>query len=472
MASEKQEPNITISESQVRDSVRVPANETQVCVQEQTNEKPKFGWRRLSEECSLSQHSLFPGTNEKIPNLISDYESHTVLTYYLNNEEKTFDCANEPWNVKKLGDNKKAKKKLRAYLQHTYLRLRDEDKVLIGGEDLGKPNIIIFNTGLASLLNGDVYCALVRTQDSQAPFSLHCFFTRNKMEVPQRQEMDLTKFPAILFTQLALTEDVITKSIRKCKDELGKLPCTDYLQGLLAYQVMFSSSVPIRPFDEINQKHLVLNRARLPKYDDYSDGDLILKIENAQQVSFRKARQNPRTAVPQWFRDKNDQSGKGEMQLLLPINLDKPTSNNPDAALVIRLTKTNDGKPMYEIATVVDLEMAIGNARLICRLDDNWLLRSVCSGSHEYSQEGSHGNYRGNYHGNYRGGYRGGYSSGYRGEYNSGSHENFQDSSRGNFRGYRGGYCGEYSSGSHEYSQDSSRGNYRGGYSQDSSKDN
>jgi hypothetical protein len=77
-------------------------------------------------------------------------------------------------------------------------------------------------------------------------------------------------------------------------------------------------------------------------------------IEDAK----RRVRRNYKTAIPQYY--------KGKLQLLLPLCLqDKAKA---DLALVI---EKDSG--IYRASTCLTLDMAINNARLIAKPDDEWL---------------------------------------------------------------------------------------------------
>lgn len=72
----------------------------------------------------------------------------------------------------------------------------------------------------------------------------------------------------------------------------------------------------------------------------------------------RRVRRNYKTAIPQYY--------NGRLQLLLPLCLQ--TKANADLALVIE--KENG---VYRASTCLTLDMAINNARLIAKPDDEWL---------------------------------------------------------------------------------------------------
>lgn len=72
----------------------------------------------------------------------------------------------------------------------------------------------------------------------------------------------------------------------------------------------------------------------------------------------KRLKRNYKTAIPQYY--------NGNIQLLLPICL--MSKSKADLALVI---ENCDGN--YRASTCLTLDMAINNARLIAKPDDEWL---------------------------------------------------------------------------------------------------
>ena len=101
------------------------------------------------------------------------------------------------------------------------------------------------------------------------------------------------------------------------------------------------------------------NRDRLPEslknIDEHQLSSLFLgTIEDPK----RRVRTNYKTAIPQYY--------KRKLQLLLPLCL--ITKAKADLALVVE--KENY---VYRASTCLTLDMAINNARLIAKPDDDWL---------------------------------------------------------------------------------------------------
>lgn len=99
-----------------------------------------------------------------------------------------------------------------------------------------------------------------------------------------------------------------------------------------------------------------------PQFRDAPDQAMWL-LENAKRgLLLTRLRRNYKLAVPQW----DPRSNKKDVELLLPIDLDG--SGEADLALVV---SSSHGE--YQGNSVLSLDMAYSNARLIARPDSEWL---------------------------------------------------------------------------------------------------
>jgi Domain of unknown function (DUF3825) len=110
----------------------------------------------------------------------------------------------------------------------------------------------------------------------------------------------------------------------------------------------------------VNIDHIIEdNMDRFPqKMVDMGSYQLGLLLAGTIEDSKERVKRNYKTAVPQYF--------KGKIQLLLPLCLH--TKSKADLALAVG--KEND---VYRASTCLTLDMAINNARLIAKPDDEWL---------------------------------------------------------------------------------------------------
>jgi hypothetical protein len=100
------------------------------------------------------------------------------------------------------------------------------------------------------------------------------------------------------------------------------------------------------------------NKGRFPAELRGSEYAMRSALDGAISAAKRRVRRNYKTAIPQFYR--------GSLQLLLPLCLVRPEA--ADLALVV--AKENQ---VYRSSTVLTLDMAYNNARLVARPDTEWL---------------------------------------------------------------------------------------------------
>ena len=202
------------------------------------------------------------------------------------------------------------------YVNHTFTKLYEEGKVL------EQDRYAVFNTGLVTDLQEEIFA----------------LFQKNKREATQnwffigwrkQSDRDLLKF--------------------------SQLPdCANYFEN--SSDLIYDTKLELRS----NVNHIIEdNIERFPeplqKMDKYQ---LSVLLEGTINDAKRRIRRNYKTAVPQYY--------KGKLQLLLPLCLTSKAT--ADLALVIE--KENG---IYRASTCLTLDMAINNARLIAKPDDEWL---------------------------------------------------------------------------------------------------
>jgi hypothetical protein len=136
-------------------------------------------------------------------------------------------------------------------------------------------------------------------------------------------------------------------------------------------EIVYDPRLPVIP----NLEH-ILNE-NVDRYPASLQGNSYLRkatLENAIRVAAARARANWRLAAPQFHWPASDATGR--VQLLLPLSLIAPET--VDLALVLDRTPTVAEQPdpagaYYRAFTVLPLEWAYGNARLITRPEAYWL---------------------------------------------------------------------------------------------------
>lgn len=130
-------------------------------------------------------------------------------------------------------------------------------------------------------------------------------------------------------------------------------------------EVIFQTTWEIdRDFDTFT--HIIEDRIeRFPEeYHNMSTEELATKFDNAIDFAVALAQRNYKFIVPM-YRPQEDM-----IQLLMPIYLKGTYSDRPDFALILT---PNKELRMYEPETILPLDAAYQNARLIAKPEESWL---------------------------------------------------------------------------------------------------
>lgn len=215
---------------------------------------------------------------------------------------------------------------LKNYLLHTFARLKDENKVM----EVGKH--ACFNTGLVTSNQQDIYMSFKKGIRGY-----------EFVEFNKESDNSLVKFSPLPERASYFTDPA---------------------------ELIFDYRLPLR----INIDHIVedpINFDRFPKHiQELSKHQLVNTFNGAIEHAKRRIKRNYKTAIPQFYRGKN--APNGQLQLLLPLCLTDPTK--ADLALTIFKENSDDTQNSFYVGrTCLTLDMAINNARLIAKPDDEWL---------------------------------------------------------------------------------------------------
>ena len=211
---------------------------------------------------------------------------------------------------------------LRSFLFYTFARLEAEGKIAIAPGKAGT-EVACFNTGLASERQEAIFAVFSKNRDrspTAPPWSLEQFAKESDRALTYfSQRPDIVNYftdPSELLydTRIDLVVDV------------------DHVIGD--------------------------NRERFPSELKGNEFAMRSALDGAIIAAKRRVRRNYKTAIPQYYR--------GSLQLLLPLCLVKP--ERADLGLVV--ARENQ---VYRASTVLTLDMAYNNARLVARPDTEWL---------------------------------------------------------------------------------------------------
>jgi len=205
------------------------------------------------------------------------------------------------------------------YIQHTYARLAEEQKLVVSIDS----QRACFNSGLVTPNQEEIFLVFEvnKLKEVKAPWHF-CKFCR-------KGEYDLSGFSSL-------------PDMAHYFDDPSRL--------------VFDPRKEIR----VNIEHIITdNKERFPEpyksMDNYMLQTFIRgAIENAKQ----RVKRSYKTAIPQYYR--------GGIQLLLPLCISNPQI--ADLAIVL-----DDGETFYRASTCLTLDMAYNNARQLARPDRDWL---------------------------------------------------------------------------------------------------
>ncbi len=231
----------------------------------------------------------------------------------------------EEWNFTRQEFKKRYKQKypiLTNYLNYTFLRVQELSEIAYSTDGARA----CFNTGLQTADEKDIFAT---------------FFRNNKSSE---------------FSQPDWTFYTFVDSYSHKLEAFKPLPqLASYITD--ASDLVFDINLDM----EVNFEHIIdQNTDRLPPELQANRRLALTSIKGAVESLKSKVIRNYKVAIPHWY--------DGRLQLLLPLNLTSDTI--ADVALVIDKDKQRN---IYRARTVLNMDMAYIDARLITRPDREWL---------------------------------------------------------------------------------------------------
>jgi hypothetical protein len=232
----------------------------------------------------------------------------------------------EDWNFHRPEFKTKYKQNypiLTNYLTYTFLHAQDLNLIVFSDND----DKACFNTGL-------------QTENEKDIFAL---FYRNKGSL-QHNVPDWTFYSFV---------DSYSEKLKPYGSTLPELPT--YIDD--PSDLVFNTKLEI----EINTDHIIdTNKDRLPLSLQDNKRLAMMALNGAIESIKSKVIRNYKVAIPHWYNNK--------LQLLLPLNL--TDDKNADVALVVDKDKDRN---IYRAITILPMDWAYIDARLITRPDREWL---------------------------------------------------------------------------------------------------
>ena len=270
---------------------------------------------------------------------------------------------------------------LRNYLAYTFKRLCFEGKILIKADpERNNEEFAAFNTGLVDKKYEYIY-ALFK-QNTQYPN--YYWYLMDFVVAGEDNGKILIK----LFNPLPKCADYFEGKIQNMlyDPSTGGLFCdymhiitertdrfpTDFLKENCSLDFLCIDGVSIddvchKPARDENRKAYYASLGRKIKDDQNTLNRLKNRIEAAINLAIKRVGWNYKTAIPMYFPTRNTGS------LLLPLSL--VDEDRVDLALVVERLASG----AYQGQTILSLDMAYSNSRLVTRPDSDWLKTDIIS---------------------------------------------------------------------------------------------
>lgn len=231
----------------------------------------------------------------------------------------------EKWTYKKIQDSDPYRI-LRNYIQFTYNRIDEENKFV----DSADGKFRCMNTGLLTVYNQEIIAIFAKNEvQGKQPWFFNGFF----------KETD--KFFTTNFSSLP--------------------PLADYCDNV--NDLIYDSSLELK----LKKEHIIDDNFDRFVDAGYSSKELIsVLLDSAKGTLEKKLKRNFKLALPFYYH--NTETGESKIQLLAPLYFP-----GAPVRLALVLNKIqSDVKEYYEGVTVLPVEWAYMNSRLIVRPDEEW----------------------------------------------------------------------------------------------------
>lgn len=249
---------------------------------------------------------------------------------------------------------------LKNYLTYTFYKLQKEEKITESRKWAA------FNTGLVDRLYDPIYALFSRNNRIDPPWKFYDFcvpgngssgtcLTANFSPLPEAAQYFSSNFDMLLDTNQKIFWDpphVIYKGV-----ERDRFP-QEFLEGHRPRKFEFQD------YSQMSRNDRTMFLQQLSdaiKADLQCTRSIKDRLDAAKALAEKRTRWNFKTAIPQYYPTLDT------MSLLLPLAL--VNDEVVDVAFVV--TRNDNGT--YQGRTVLPLDWAYSNARLVCRPDSDWL---------------------------------------------------------------------------------------------------
>ena len=230
----------------------------------------------------------------------------------------------------------------------------------------------VFNTGLVDHLYEPIYAVFKKNWRESDP---HKWVFWKFVKCTDKEHQILTRVFGTDLPKPAHYYNKTSELVYDINSEIGSYNWNhiiDHCDRLPLTFLRDNAPAPNRfNFDDKHDKAFYDNLARAIKADQRWYNSIKNRILDAIDYALKRVRWNFKTAIPIYY------PGQKQISLLLPLLL--TAENKIDVALVLEATESG----AYIAHTILTLDMAYTNARLITRPDSDWLMAKNISVQNE-----------------------------------------------------------------------------------------
>jgi len=269
-------------------------------------------------------------------------------------------CLNERWFYNQQ-NTKQPFPILINYLKYTFYRLSQEKNKIIE-----KENYASFNTGLVDKRYEPIFALFSKTPNALRKWKFEAFciagedkygkeLVRNFNPLPPRAHY-FDKVSDMLYDTLSPKPELDWHHI--VVENIDRLPL-DFLYEHRPKDFVFKN---IENMSNTEQETYYEELAKAIVEDNKTYRNITNRFKDSLELSLKRIQWNFKTAIPMYFPTTN------KMSILLPLAL--IDDEKVDIALVVEKTESGN----YLGHTILPLNWAYNNARLVCRPDSDWLV--------------------------------------------------------------------------------------------------
>jgi cold shock CspA family protein len=223
---------------------------------------------------------------------------------------------------------------LYSYINHTFDRVRIQNKIVFGNSSKEGKQYAYFNTGLVTPFQDEIYGYFIKAPIINKPTQWHISQPEYEfLEFETEQSHYRKYFPAAPEIATYFSEAEVRELVFDTSLNGGKII--------------------------VDKDHIKTRKSRFPSsVSALSDESFFDAISKSIELATKRVKRNYKTAIPHFY--------DGKIQFLLPLCM--LTKKDADLALVV-----NKEEYVYKAHTVLELDQAYNNARLLAKPDREWL---------------------------------------------------------------------------------------------------